>query len=695
MLKDLNYICFDFETTWLNFEKDEPIQIGILKFNNKFEITKTYKTYIKPRKDIDELRNIVSFITWLKLENLETAKYFEEIIPEFSDFFDENSVLIWHNIDFDINFMEKYHKINSITKIDTFTLSRTLLHYLPSYALEIINEIIKDKVSYNLNVQIDETYHDALYDSLSAYKTFRYCIEYLKELIQKYPSIWYLILKSESFYKDILDISKFSKSEKTQYFLPSLKKEIKNENRIYNPSAYELDWFTDFTKLYIWNVPLKKVLANLVTGKNKVLLAFSNQAKVDIAKNIIQDFWIKQIWQLYEDIIFDTDNITKLINKESFEEYELNFIIKYFSHHNQWYSILDINSTEDYKIFNFIKQTKEKTSPNVVLTTHQKLFDYLKNTDKLTQYNVYLFDWDYWYNSVAKFVNKPFDLYDTIFLVENLLYKYKYEQKDEYISKFYNWLMIFSGIFFTEVTKKFKDIQDTKIEIDPIIENIDFYKTNLILKNLKSYFKYLKKELSENDYEKLKKNFDEFTTTISWICLAERKMYNEDKFYYVFYKNNNVINYQEFLDIFWGHRTIFFTNFDKEKSIKINKESELPETTLNIEKNFNKFWLAEDIKNYECSFILSTSKPKSKELFDLFFQNWLHEKYKILIENITWWYGKNIFYSQRTGKKIIIGWYDFLFSAISKWVKIEKIFIYHMTWPLEKQMINDIYYWIN
>jgi len=85
--------------------------------------------------------------------------------------------------------MEKYHKIDSSVKIDTFTLSRTLLHYLPSYALEIINEIIKEKSNYQTNIQIDETYHDALYDSFSAYKTFRYCIEYLKELIQKYPSI--------------------------------------------------------------------------------------------------------------------------------------------------------------------------------------------------------------------------------------------------------------------------------------------------------------------------------------------------------------------------------------------------------------------------------------------------------------------------------------------------------------------------
>jgi len=94
MLKDLNYVCFDLETTGLNIEKDEPIQIGILKFDKNFKILETYKTYIKPRKDIDELRNIVSFITGLKLENLETAHYIEKLLPEFSKYFDEKTVLI-------------------------------------------------------------------------------------------------------------------------------------------------------------------------------------------------------------------------------------------------------------------------------------------------------------------------------------------------------------------------------------------------------------------------------------------------------------------------------------------------------------------------------------------------------------------------------------------------------------------------
>jgi len=96
---------------------------------------------------------------------------------------------------------------------------------------------------------------------------------------------------------------------------------------------------------------LKKLLSNIVTGKNKVLLAFSNQAKVEMAKSIIQSFGIKNIGQLYEDIIFDSENVKKLINKDNFSEDEINFIIKYFSHHNQGYNILDINSTEDYKYF--------------------------------------------------------------------------------------------------------------------------------------------------------------------------------------------------------------------------------------------------------------------------------------------------------------------------------------------------------
>ena len=94
MLKDKKYICFDFETTGLDIEKDEPIQIGIIKFDQHFQIQDHFQSYIHPEKDIDELKKIVSFITNLTKQDLENAPSIKDTIPKLERFFDKDCVLI-------------------------------------------------------------------------------------------------------------------------------------------------------------------------------------------------------------------------------------------------------------------------------------------------------------------------------------------------------------------------------------------------------------------------------------------------------------------------------------------------------------------------------------------------------------------------------------------------------------------------
>jgi len=135
MLKDLSYVAFDFETTGLDPEKDEAIQIWIIKFNKNFEIIEQFSSYIKPEKQ-KELSSIVKYTTWISIEQLQNAPKFNEIKTNLVNFFDENSILIWHNIQFDIKFMEKYlWKIPYLDTLDTYIYSRLLLHFQPSYAL--------------------------------------------------------------------------------------------------------------------------------------------------------------------------------------------------------------------------------------------------------------------------------------------------------------------------------------------------------------------------------------------------------------------------------------------------------------------------------------------------------------------------------------------------------------------------------
>jgi DNA polymerase III alpha subunit (gram-positive type) len=60
---DWTYVSFDFETTGLDVTKDEPIQLGIVRFDHEGNVIDTFCSCIKPKKPIKELKSIVRFIT--------------------------------------------------------------------------------------------------------------------------------------------------------------------------------------------------------------------------------------------------------------------------------------------------------------------------------------------------------------------------------------------------------------------------------------------------------------------------------------------------------------------------------------------------------------------------------------------------------------------------------------------------------
>jgi DNA polymerase III epsilon subunit-like protein len=75
--------------------------------------------------------------------------------------------------------MQKYWDFPFLNKIDTFDLAKTVLHFLPSYSLEIISDILKQKQKNIITLNEKELYHDALYDSLSCLNLFKYFVEYV------------------------------------------------------------------------------------------------------------------------------------------------------------------------------------------------------------------------------------------------------------------------------------------------------------------------------------------------------------------------------------------------------------------------------------------------------------------------------------------------------------------------------------
>lgn len=140
-----HYIVFDFETTGLDAEFEDIIEIGAIKFeyDNPIEV---FKTYVKPTKKI---RKKITDITGITNDDVANAPTIEDVLPHFIKFV-SNYTLVAHNSKFDMSFLlDKLYKLgyskpkNKV--IDTLSLSKKYIkdiddNKLKSYSLESLKE---------------------------------------------------------------------------------------------------------------------------------------------------------------------------------------------------------------------------------------------------------------------------------------------------------------------------------------------------------------------------------------------------------------------------------------------------------------------------------------------------------------------------------------------------------------------------
>ncbi len=211
-------IALDFETTGLDPLTDEPIQIGLLEFTIEGKIIGGFQSLLRPQKPMKELKSIVGFITGLSVEKLENAPSCEMISEELVPFFDENTIIIGHNIAFDLEFLKRFFpELKRKTSIDTFRLAQTLIHYAPSYALEILVDSLQSKASFQrilselqLSLGSDASFHDAYFDAKLSIALFNYMVQRVALLAANYPALEDLIMQSKSDFATLLQKGKKS-----------------------------------------------------------------------------------------------------------------------------------------------------------------------------------------------------------------------------------------------------------------------------------------------------------------------------------------------------------------------------------------------------------------------------------------------------------------------------------------------------
>ncbi len=131
-----DYVVFDLETTGINVNTDNIIEISAVKVRNR-TIVEEFSTLINPGRPIPYRATMVNHITD---EMVQTAPDIAEGISGFLTFVG-NNVLVGHNIhNFDLNFvydavMNLYGKEFRNDYIDTLLMSKKCLPQLTGYKL--------------------------------------------------------------------------------------------------------------------------------------------------------------------------------------------------------------------------------------------------------------------------------------------------------------------------------------------------------------------------------------------------------------------------------------------------------------------------------------------------------------------------------------------------------------------------------
>ncbi len=384
------YIAIDLETTGLNWDRDDIIEIGAIVFDENGNIISEFQSFVKTTTEIPE---IITQITGIKDTDLANAPKINDLKPQIEKLL-ENNIIIGHNIEFDLSFLKKAHIKIPQEKIDTLFLASALLPRERSHSLEALCK--------SLSLQ-NESSHNALEDAKSAMKLFLF----LKEKFQNLNKDLLCELEKLSKKTKLLPDSFFenqSKNSDTKH-LETPKKTIRTR-KLRSPENSLNEINTDYLSLAKSLLQDKKRVLSLPGHLCEQLNTFTPIKILDGFDNYV-----------------DSQRLSAFINKNEFKEYEIKALFKILI----WTYIFPEKSLRGIKLFNEEKKIiykinrTEKTvsikikSEESIVLTHECLIQNPDISEKID-----LVDLSYFKKSYERETNHYINLETLISPLENL-----------------------------------------------------------------------------------------------------------------------------------------------------------------------------------------------------------------------------------------------------------------------------------
>ena len=163
------FVVLDTETTGLNVNEGHRIvSIAATKIKNLKITNEILDELVNPERQISELSIKIHHITQEQIQNKPALKELDDKIYNFL----ENTVLVGHNLNFDIKFIIKSapyttiaHRVKNMVTIDTIYLAAGIYPHFNSYELSFLCKTLKIQTE-------DQTRHSAIGDSVITARLF-------------------------------------------------------------------------------------------------------------------------------------------------------------------------------------------------------------------------------------------------------------------------------------------------------------------------------------------------------------------------------------------------------------------------------------------------------------------------------------------------------------------------------------------